>query len=501
MKLLSFASNLTQNAPALLKKEWIFALAVVREFMRQKDLWKYFAFMYAVYFVGYLGLLIADVYYIDDLGRSQSGYHNYGFSRHLANGLSTLIHLNRHSTDISPITQLIAIGFISFGSLMLAKVVRKRLSYFALLASAPLGLSPFFLENISYKFDSPGMALAIAAPIFAFLFIRRNLAFFGASFLSVLIALNSYQAANSVYIVLGLFVLFEALTRASSWSKILARAATIAFSYLFTLGFYKLVLVKEVDTYVSSGIIKHNIIHSLYQNTLRMLGIYNDAIFKTDYAYILGVAVLAFLFYAVKTSKINKINAIIWGALFAIFAVLFSQGSYLLLEKPLWAPRAFNGIGVAMAIVFVYATGAKIGKAAAIFGALFLVNQAASYANALKAQDEYAKIRMVLMMQTLNTMTSNDNFQVYIASGYIRNSPVVNNARETFPLIDNLVFQRLGSAWSWSASRNFTNLGFSGSYVLEPCFNANNKIISEQDTLLHKIVKYDNNCFVVNFKY
>ena len=157
-----------------------------------------------------------------------------------------------------------------------------------------------------------------------------------------------------------------------------------------------------------------------------------------------------------------------------------------------------------MAIIFIYTIKTKIykielGKILAIFGTYFLIIQANSYANALKAQDEFSKMRIEFMFSDLNRLTPLDNkFQVYIKNG-INNAPTVDNSAANFPIINRLVFQRLSSNWFWSANSNFVNLGLKGEYVLGPCNDSENKIIQTLDTSMHKITKYDNNCFIVEF--
>lgn len=236
-----------------LKNQLLFVIVVMRNFIKEKDLWKYFAFIYALYFIGYFGLILADVYYIDDLKRSKDGYFDFlNFSRYLSENLSKLIHLNlHHNTDISPITQFIAMMFLSFGSILLVKIISKQLSYFALIASTPLGLSPFFLQNMSYKFDSPFMSIAIISPIFAFLFFRRNFVFFIISILMILITLNTYQAGNSIYIILSLFFIFKISIQAKQLRYIFNKITICIISYVIGMGIYKFFILKETDGYVS----------------------------------------------------------------------------------------------------------------------------------------------------------------------------------------------------------------------------------------------------------
>ena len=91
-----------------------------------------------------------------------------------------------------------------------------------------------------------------------------------------------------------------------------------------------------------------------------------------------------------------------------------------------------------------------------------------------------------------------NKFQVHIKSG-INNAPIVDNSARNFPIINELVFQRLSPKSYWNANSNFVNLGLKGEYVLSPCNNSENKIIQTLDTSMHKITKYDNNCFIVEF--
>lgn len=488
------------------KNEWLHFLAVCSNFFKEKGFLKYFAFVYFVYFIGYFGLLRANVYYIDDLGRSKDGYFGFlNFSRYLSENLSKLIHLNLYTnTDISPITQLIAIAILSFGSMLLVKIIVKKQNYFALFASIPLGLSPFFLENMSYKFDSPFMALALISPIIPFLFLRKKFCFFIVSILAILTALNTYQAANSVYIVLSMFFIFLMFINKNTLRYICINLSVFIFSYIIALGIYKFYIATNVNTYVSSEIIKENFIKGVFENIKKTLDIYNNAVNHTAFKYILCIVIFIFLIASFKKSKINKINTLILGIIFIITSICFTQGAYLVLKTPLFATRAFNSIGVLVSIIFIYSLNFNkfnISKIIICFGIYFLIIQANSYANALKAQDDYSKIRMELMYSDINKIIPDDNvkFNIFITKG-IDDSPVVKNSIKNFPIINSLVFQRLGPYWYWSGSANFQNFGFKGKYVLTKCYKDENKIIKVLDTHMHKITQYDNNCFTIEFK-
>ncbi|VEI48582.1 Uncharacterised protein [Actinobacillus equuli] len=143
---------------------------------------------------------LADIYYIDDLGRSIVGSRGWdNFSRFSSNFLSSILNMSVRLTDISPLTQIISIIILSISSLILVVIFSKKSSYFTLLGSTFLGLSPFYLENMSYKFDSPYMTLAILASLLPFLFIRNSIIFIIVGICSLLLMYTTYQAANAIF--------------------------------------------------------------------------------------------------------------------------------------------------------------------------------------------------------------------------------------------------------------------------------------------------------------
>lgn len=98
----------------------------------------------------------ANFNYIDDLGRTFSGYRSFGFSRYMSDFLSQFIHGSGYITDIFPYTQLIAIVFISLASTIVIKLLtmqkhEDKVNLWYIFATIPIGLSPYFLENFSYQ--------------------------------------------------------------------------------------------------------------------------------------------------------------------------------------------------------------------------------------------------------------------------------------------------------------------------------------------------------------
>ena len=115
-----------------------------------------------------LPLLLADHFYIDDSWRSQmagNGWTEEG--RLLTDWLYAGLSFSASAPNLFPLPLLMA---ASAAALALARLVRH---YFvaptasAVLVVLPLWYNPFFLQNLSYQYDGPAMALAVAAGVLA----------------------------------------------------------------------------------------------------------------------------------------------------------------------------------------------------------------------------------------------------------------------------------------------------------------------------------------------
>lgn len=126
-----------------------------------------------IYWISCIALFMADFNYQDDLGRVWRGYKEWGhYGRILANALSTYVHMGNYLCDVSPLSQLLALVIVAIAGMILLYVYLERrfFSTFEIIALIPLGLNPYFLESLSYKYDAPYMALSVLASIMPIIF-------------------------------------------------------------------------------------------------------------------------------------------------------------------------------------------------------------------------------------------------------------------------------------------------------------------------------------------
>lgn len=148
----------------------------IKQFLNEISyLRKSFIVFLLIYGITFYTIIRANFNYIDDLGRVNWGYGSWtNFSRFLTEFLSKVIHTSNKLADISPLTQIIAIVFLSISSCIVIHLFNdnKKVTFSKIIAVLPLGISPFFLQCISYKYDSPYMALSILVMLIPFIFIK-----------------------------------------------------------------------------------------------------------------------------------------------------------------------------------------------------------------------------------------------------------------------------------------------------------------------------------------
>ena len=199
------------------KKTKDFLYKKIQNIKELKIFIKPFLILAVIYIIAFSAIIRANFLYIDDLGRTFNGYKDWdGFSRYTSNFLSTIIHCGNYLTEISPLTQIIAIVFLSISGIIILYVLTKKhnFTFWEYTSVAILGLSPYFLECISYKYDSPYMALSILASVFPMLFYNKKyISFIIVTMLSIIIVCTTYQAS------LGIFFFFLIIMAFIMWSR------------------------------------------------------------------------------------------------------------------------------------------------------------------------------------------------------------------------------------------------------------------------------------------
>jgi hypothetical protein len=441
---------------------------------------KPFLFVSGVYLFGYMSIIRADFSYVDDLARAVDGYHGWnGWSRHIADILSTFIHGDSNLTDISPLPQMLAALIAGAATILLVFILcGGEFPFAALLAGISLGLFPYFLENMSYKFDAPYMALSVFFSILPFVFIDSKKAFVSSSIASLLIMCMTYQASSGIYIVLALTLCF----RDWNWRRKPGRALfwDAAFevgSFCFAMLFFRLVfmLPSSGSGLSTDALSPAQLIPGILSNWKKYIAFIHDDFGLVWKILIMALCVL-FICHTAGNSRQKKGAAFLGSLAFVTAAFFLSYGVYCLLKSPSYAPRALFGFGVFTAIVGVccvsfiklpkiadaHSEGApdnKSGKRDRLPGirgasgsagcavlCVVMLNWcflafAFSYGNALADQKRYTNFRVAMLLHDLSSLfPGRDKSEMSLdMENMIGFGPVTENIAKHYPIIKRLV--------------------------------------------------------------
>ncbi|MEE3312788.1 MAG: glucosyltransferase domain-containing protein [Treponema sp.] len=469
---------------------------------------KYLFILLGLYLLGYFTIIRANFYniYIDDLGRAIRGSREWmNFYRYISEIGSIFVHTSKRLMDIAPLTQFIAIFFLAFASFFSICIFNKgKFSFFACLASLPIGLFPYWLSNFSYRYDSPYMALSFVISFVPFLFFEKKVTFAITSVLSLLVMCFSYQASSGIYIMLSILcVIYKWLLEGERFKEILKKTGVCILCYGLTLFcFMKIFSVPSEDIYVSETIS----IASIVPNTVGYIKTFLADFNRTPILIFSGLILILSAFGFIKNSKQNKLLSAFVVILLIAVAVPLSFGSYIVLEKPSDAPRGMYGIGVLFSLLAVSLYHQICGKGK-IYKVISLVCLfcysycflafSFAYGNAQAEQKDYVKFRATILLQDLAGIVEENGEPVeFIFVNDIGHANVVNNMIDVYPVMAKIVDPGLkfsGASQFALESMNFFEV------VSGPDTDYDTSLPVVFENCYHKIQKKDNK-YVITYK-
>lgn len=411
-----------------------------------KILKKPLLYIFLIYFLAIFAIIRANFNYIDDLGRAATGYRRWEtFGRYASNFLSMFIHTDKYLADISPLTQILAVLIIAFASIIVLSTFsnQRKISWWNIIAVMPLGLSPYFVECLSYKYDSPYMALSVLVSVFPLLFVERDIRLYSfTSIVCTILMCISYQSSSGIYPLLVIFYCF------GLWNSKKKDAFKILFisaaNYLIGLGIFRIFIMKPVDTYVSTSMFPiKELIPGFFGNLYEYYRlVYNDL--PTLWIVLIIIIAVCFVVTSVMKSSRPKYQSFLMSGLVLVLSILLAFGVYPALTAPLVAPRAMYGFGVLIAFMTVnisFSYKMYPAKIVCFMLSWCLLVFSFIYGNALSEQKRYNDFRVQMVIDDLNdsnAISENATKKIQL-SGSIGNSPVIDNMLPYYPILDRII--------------------------------------------------------------
>jgi hypothetical protein len=392
------------------------------------------------------------------MGRSVWGYRIWDTSsRYVNQYLSVLLHTNERLTDISPLPQILAAGILAVCSVALVYVFSDgKVTVPRLIAALPLGLSPYFLNCISYKFDAPYMALSVAAGIVPFLFANARRWRFGLiSIVCLLIMCMTYQASSGIYIMVLIMLCFREWNEKGRSGRDVWKFFLFAgFLYVLSLLIYKVFLMRPIDSYYSTALFP---LGEMAGGIAMNLGIYVfNLVTDSSHVWIVLAFTVAVLFVVASVMKSQRGRFLVLWLSIGVIALSFfvSYGIYLAMQEPQFMPRAMLGAGVLLAILCITVVQVRPRPLALPVFALCwcLFTFSLTYGNALAEQKHYVDFRTEILAADLSrTFPTEDLSKMTVriegSAGYA--TPIEKNIAKRYPVIKRMVPILLCSTSEW----------------------------------------------------
>ncbi|MDF7473915.1 glucosyltransferase domain-containing protein [Proteus mirabilis] len=431
-----------------------------------------FYYLMAIAFVYYIPLILSDLFYIDDIGRSIYGYANWIYNgRPLADIIMITLSFGSPIIDLSPLPQVLSVIILCACVIFLIKSISNdnRVS-FIIIASTALLINPFYLENMSYKFDSLPMTLSVCALMACFFINKKGLFGLLIGTLLITLSLSLYQASIGCFIGISImescFKIKEGSLSKNNdtlYKTILLRIIQLIFGYAV----YSIFISKHT----LSG--EYNIAHSelIFGNTEEITTSFRnnfnifsyklyEAIKPIKLIFLSGVALCYYSYSLIiikmKRDGYKKHDILIRSSILLLSPILILLSGFIhlcFLKHPVISPRVYISICVFMMYFAISICWIKKPTylpyvfVLLFFSYFFVFNY--SYVNTLKSQNRVDEFIIKSIANELHP--NNDKINKISVIGIIPQSRQREYISKKFPLIDELVPLYMNNGWAWGS--------------------------------------------------
>lgn len=435
-----------------------------------------FWFASAMFMLVLWPIINANRYYVDDMGRAETGFMGWSSDgRPLANVLMEVLNLGTPLTDMAPLLQLLSVALLAYATVRIARHFGLNSPIVAVLAVFPLGASPFFLENLSYRFDALPMTAAVILAVLPATAAGRAWRAGGLAWgvFLLLASLCLYQPAANVFIVLVLADVLARQWHAHDWKEILACVAARMAQLGMALVLYKLVVAWKVRGAYAETHGKVDLA-SLPQTITKNFDVFwrlvMDSLPGGMGRVLMAVVVLGVLmailigglYFARALRRGDRpaaVAALLAWLLVPVALLAAPWGVLLILSDPVINPRIMIGFGALLSLALILFAlllqrlNIKPVWQRVVLGvpAVVMVMFAFIYGNALRLQNEFeARVSTSLADDAADITWRQPGIERYMLDGSVGRPPIVTHYISKYPLLARLVPEHLSWYWGWS---------------------------------------------------
>ena len=420
-----------------------------------------FCLTFAFYAIQLIPILWGNRYHLEDWRRLIRGSYGWtGEGRPLTDVLLRILCLGGPLVDLSPIPQILGIAALAGSASWMARrfglpPLRSALALF------PLAASPFFLENLSFRFDAVAMCAALALAILPIGIdnLRSFTVECALGTVCLLLSLCSYQTGICAYFVfavaeIGLLcqqrVEFKNLVRKLSLRTVQLIIAGLAYALVvrFTVvGDYNVEHVRLVSS--------RRDLHVVVQNWRDVWSSIYHALpgsIRNIYLIVWLLGTLALIFLGLSYARASWLRGERFSASLVTVGILLLPGIWLVgavgpvllpLHSNLTLPRIFVGVGALLSSsLFVFclmsqrlAIPGQLISALLVVPAYPLLMLAALFGNVQREQASYENRIASELTSAINTVRRTNVVSSLIVDGVVPYCPAAQIAEKKYRIL------------------------------------------------------------------
>lgn len=368
-----------------------------------------FIFLMCMFFV--LPIILADSLYMDDKYRLIDGdfvWEDEG--RYLTTLLFQILSLNKDQVlNMFPMTLIIGIAFFSYAVFYATEKMNIKSTILNISPLLLLICNPFFLQNLSYQFDSIAHLFSVGIILFAFFYDNKNkVKKIVYSSLLITVSAFLYQPSINIYIVLFCFNLLFEIKKTYFKKNVVQNTCEYITIFLSGIIFYYILYTMQFK-FIFEKIYERNKLISIfdivksYEVSTKTLIFIVKSFIHTPIFYLVCFSfvfvILAIILKVIKNIKSEisiaekTINTLIYISI-PLVLYLSLWGPFILLHEKFFNPRDYIVVGaiLMLSMYSVLLAGNTFKVAKCLFLSLILLNFFSIsyiYGNILKYDNQY----------------------------------------------------------------------------------------------------------------
>ncbi|HCL5276083.1 TPA: glucosyltransferase domain-containing protein, partial [Salmonella enterica] len=428
-------------------------------------------------------IILANIYYIDDIGRSTLGYRSWWEDgRPLSDIFMSVLMFSGTMVDISPVPLLVACAMLSWVFYRFSNEFFNNKKELFLLPLSFL-INPFIVEVLSYRFDSLTILLS-AVLSFVFLFTLSKNYYIDILVKAILVVgvMCLYQASVNIILIFISLLFFYDIYKLKSPLEIIKLSFSRILSVLLGLVIYMKVILpltlksEHSDNHPRISVDLFNTVvgnltsyYSHIEGVILPNGMGKFILPGFIIISFLSALVVSFRYFKNYKKKLGLLVFVI-SLLIVLVTPIATIGSLLPLDNPIIGfSRLYMGIGAYFLFVIFLATLAckesKFPSLVVLPLYTYMIVFTCAYANSSKHQFSVDKQIISSIKEDTKEFDYNTNYIIF--NGEPPRSSILVNSSKNFPLLNSLVVSYFGN-WTWA----YYYMGFNGLKQMDPGYNS-----------------------------